>query len=503
MKLNQITKLSILILIAFIVRVIVIWVERPEFVGWFNHTYYYYVQTRGLLENGSLPFPEMPLLFYIYSFTAKLLNWFGVEINAAIVIATRFWMCLIPSILPIPVYATFRSIYKEQLLPKWIWIFLFVSAFYPFSILNMTEFLQKNVIGLFLLSILIQQSILVLEKQNIKRIGIIIFIFLIIIFTHFGTTAVALLYLASLMLSFLFHNKISTSKLALSLVIGFGLSILVFYLFDIQRFERIGYYLNRIFDSSSIASIFSPNGTDIFTSILIILIPLGIVVFLYNCYRNAKTVINYQNSIFWLTNIIFCYLLILPIYDSTLISRFVLYICLPLIFVLTYTLQYAITKQWIKKLVLGTIILSILTIASANISTLFFLNKNKKEVYRDLMEMKQSVEFQKNDLILTRHGAEHISNWFLGTKACLITSFSNNDLKKYDRLFILNPTKKNTSLASDTDVASKKYYYMTINIPEPEEASLIFESNHIRLLQLKKIPKEWKFDSNGNWKAYK
>ena len=119
------------------------------------------------------------------------------------------------------------------------------------------------------------------------------------------------------------------------------------------------------------------------------------------------------------------------------------------------------------------------------------------------MEMKQSVEFQKNDLILTRHGAEHISNWFLGTKACLITSFSNNDLKKYDRLFILNPTKKNTSLASDTDVASKKYYYMTINIPEPEEASLIFESNHIRLLQLKKIPKEWKFDSNGNWIAYK
>jgi len=96
MKQTQINKLSILILIAFIVRVIVIWVGRPEFVGWFNHTYYYYVQTRGLLENGSLPFPEMPLLFYIYSFTANLLNWFGVEINAAIVSATRFWMCLIP-----------------------------------------------------------------------------------------------------------------------------------------------------------------------------------------------------------------------------------------------------------------------------------------------------------------------------------------------------------------------------------------------------------------------
>ena len=71
MNKNQINNLSLLILIAFTIRVIIIWLTRPEFVGWFNHTYYYYVQTRGLIENGHLPFPEMPLLFYLYSYTVN------------------------------------------------------------------------------------------------------------------------------------------------------------------------------------------------------------------------------------------------------------------------------------------------------------------------------------------------------------------------------------------------------------------------------------------------
>lgn len=35
---------------------------------------------------------------------------------------------------------------------------------------------------------------------------------------------------------------------------------------------------------------------------------------------------------------------------------------------------------------------------------------------------------------------------------------------------------------------------MTINIQEPEEASLIYDSEHIRRLQLEDMPKEWKFD---------
>ena len=36
-------------------------------MGWFNHAPWYWVQTRGLLQNGVLPFPDLPLLFHRYA----------------------------------------------------------------------------------------------------------------------------------------------------------------------------------------------------------------------------------------------------------------------------------------------------------------------------------------------------------------------------------------------------------------------------------------------------
>ena len=105
--------LILIILVAFLVRFLLIWAYRPEFVGWFNHTYYYYVQTRGLISNGSLPFADMPFLFYLYAFTAKTLQLAGLESNAAIVNATRFWMCLTPSLIPVPIYCAFKTIKNE------------------------------------------------------------------------------------------------------------------------------------------------------------------------------------------------------------------------------------------------------------------------------------------------------------------------------------------------------------------------------------------------------
>jgi len=94
-----------IVICAFIVRLFLIWVGKHEFVGWFNHTYYYFVQTRELLESGKLAFPDMPFLFYLYAATAKLLTLLGIDEHSAIVNASKFWMCAIPALIPIPVYA--------------------------------------------------------------------------------------------------------------------------------------------------------------------------------------------------------------------------------------------------------------------------------------------------------------------------------------------------------------------------------------------------------------
>ena len=64
--------LVIVMTLAFLIRAVFIWFYRPQFVGWFNHSCYYYVQVKGVIEHGSLPSPDMPLLFYLYALSSQL-----------------------------------------------------------------------------------------------------------------------------------------------------------------------------------------------------------------------------------------------------------------------------------------------------------------------------------------------------------------------------------------------------------------------------------------------
>ncbi len=494
--------LFLLVLTAFITRVFVIWIGRPEFVGWFNHTYYYYVETEGLLSHGKLPFPDMPLLFYIYAFTAKIFTYLGADMHHAIVNSTRFWMSLIPSILPIAVYFTFKGIYRSEAFPKWIWGLIFISAFYPLSLLYMPEFLQKNVLGILLLALLIQQSRNALEGLHAKRIILLVLTFLLIVLTHYGTTAAALLYASAFLFAYGWHKRSpSKAKLSLALFAGISFALGSIYLFDYQRFERIIFYINRMADTSSLGLIFSSDG-DKLSAILMALIPLAAVLLLYQLYKKAKPALSYENSVFWLCNIIFCYLLMLPVYDPLLFARFANYLILPLLFVVAFVIQYSLKKAWMKKAVLGFALLGTLTIAAGDISSRMLRNKNKGQIYQDIVKMKEANGLSPNDLIIARNGAEHISNWFLQTKSCVITSFNLNDFEKYDRIFILNPTEGSMALPANTSEAIEKYSYMLSNIREPQGAQLVYESPHIRLLELESAPGEWSFDEQGKWIGY-
>lgn len=493
-----------LVFISFLVRVLVIGVGRPEFVGWFNHTYYYYVETKGVLLNGQLPFADMPLLFFLYAATGKFLTWVGIDLNSAIVISSRFWMSLIPALLPIPVFLTLKEIFKGSPISKWVWVLLFACAFYPLSILHMPEFLQKNTLGLLFFSFFIWQSKLALNKLNPKRVIVISALFLLIVLTHFGTAAITLLYGVSILLAFFISkSKKVNLKLLLGLLLGLGITLVLFYVIDVKRFKRIGYYIDRIYDSSSLGLLFSSNGPDKFSAVFTIILPLTIVLLLFKWYKTVRTKLDDDNGLFLQSNILFCYLLVLPIYEPLLMARFVNFLGLPVVFIATYFLKYSVQKIWIKNLVLGIVTIGTLTIAFGDIMNSFWRNRNKQAIYEDVMKMKDAINFTENDLIITRNGAEHISNWFLNTKSCLITSFNATDLDKYNRTFILNPTEGNMRLPSYTNVAAQRYNYMLSNIQVPSNAHAIYISEHIELYSIESRPEEWLFEDHGGWKGYK
>lgn len=497
------SKLLLLVSSAFLARVFLIWIARPEFVGWFNHTYYYYVETLGLISNGKLPFPDMPLLFHIYANTARLISWFGVETKVAIVHSTRFWMCLIPSLMPLPVYLVFKSMYKEEGFPKWIWALLFVSAFYPLTLVHLPEFLQKNTLGLLLLAIFIRQSKTALEGLNLRVMLSLGFTFILILLSHYGSAAVALLYISAFLTSLWLHKrKKGALWLILGLMVGFAVSVWVFYVIDYQRFERISSYLSRIMSNSSLGLLFSADDPDKFSTVFMLIVPLGFVALLYHGYIRSKTLISAENSVFWLSNILFSYFLLLPIYEPLLLARFVNFLVLPLIFIVAYTLQHTIRSVLWKRVLVAFAILGPITMATGEITSLMLHNRNKEGSHADLLMMKEKVGFGEKDLIITRNGAEHVANWFLNTKSTLITSFNTNDLEKYERVFIMNPVEGSMRLQSSSNQDVQKYNYMLSNIAVPEEAKPVYESAYIHLFLLESVPESWSYDDRGNWTGY-
>jgi hypothetical protein len=498
--------LASLVLLAFLVRVLFIWLGRPEFVGWFNHTYYYYVQTGGLVENGALPFDDMPLLFYVYAWTAKLLMTIGMDMKSAVVNTSRFWMCLIPSLLPIPVFQILKKISPHQKLPSWAWVFLFAMAFYPLSILYMPEFLQKNALGLLLLAVLMNQSIELSRSFNLKNFGFFIGVFLLIILTHYGSTGVAVLYCTAFASSVIVQRDRALGvKIMAGVLLGLAIALYAFSFFDVQRFERVGFYMERVFDTSTIGVLLG-SSSDVFEkimSLLFILVPIGILWYLYKVFSKGSFQLSGFLKDFWLAIIVFAYLLVLPIYDQLLLGRFSLFLPLVLVFVLYLPLQYTPPSRRLRNFILAAIMLGTLVMMFGEYMSLNYHNRNKEAVYADIVRLKEEIALGGNDLIIGRNGVEHISNWFLGTKSCIITSFNQNDFERYDRVFMLNPTERGMRIQGRPNESIDWYNLMLGNVPEPENGKVVFSSTHLRLIELTAPPIEWNFDKNGNWVSFK
>ena len=496
--------LIIVVFIAFLVRSSFIWFDRPQFVGWFNHTYYYYVQTKGLMEHGVLPFPDMPLLFYLYALSGHLLKGVGFDVAIAIVHASRFWMCLTLAMLPIPVFAILRRISPGKILPSWGWIFVITTAFYPLTIQYIPEFLQKNALGLFLLATFIYQSLKSTDKTSFKSLIVPGYIFLLIILTHFGSAGAAFLYAAAWIFSTSLNRGFQLNwKLVFILSSIVVAPLATLYFLDGQRFERLEIYASRIFDTSPIGSLLHADAWMGKTlSTLMIIVPAAIFIFFYRLYLKAKATTPDNVRAIWLSNLVFAYLLVLPIYDQLLLGRFSLFLPLPLTIVIYLSLNYLVSRKWIRISVLAFCLGGVALMAFGEIMSLKFHNPNKEAVYADLLKLKSAVPMTDRDLIIARNGVEHISNWFLGTKSCVITSFNVSDFRKYERIFILNPVEAGLVNRGSPDDNTDRYNYMLENVREPLSAEIIYDSEHMKLLQLPSLPGEWKIDSEGNWKAY-
>jgi hypothetical protein len=495
--------------IAFAARAIAIWITRPEFVGWFNHSYYYWVQVQGVLESSQLPFADLPLLFYFYAAVASVFQLFGMELQPAIVNATRMIMSVAPALIAYPFYLIVRRINLCQPLVLRQWALVTVSAFLPLTFAHMPELLQKNTLGLLLLSGLMYAIYASLEERSPKRwLGVSLLLILILL-THLGTLAATLLFGVSVLLAFVYDNSswrrvLAIMLLAAALTAG---CLAVIYVLDAGAFSRILRYAQSSLTDSLAGRLFSAEPVSFKSLFLLgILLPLVFMYFLVTTYKKHRHSLQYGDRLFWLGNVFAVYLLVLPVIDLQIVPRLILFMPMPLLVVVNYHLKYH-EGQRANRLLVSLASLGAAVMLLGDAQNIFRLYPDKDEIHAELMDLRERIRFSENDFVLTNYGVNPVCNWFLGSKSGLITAFNTNDRASYDRLFVLNTAEisrpgagENPEKDRHTFLTEKeKYAAMRQSIPLPADAKPLGLYRHLEIYELLELPGNWLIDTEGNW----
>ena len=180
--------------------------------------------------------------------------------------------------------------------------------------MHLPEYAQKNMVGILLMIVLFYFTKATLHKANLKNGIALIFVTVLMLTTHFGSTIALILYgLAILIASVMLQQ--SKKKLLSKLSAGLLLSTALFGVirfFDVQRADRILYYLNHSFANSFVGTLIARDTQSMqkWMALAGILIPLALFIFLLKGYLNKRHTIPSPDQLFWLSHILFCYLLI-------------------------------------------------------------------------------------------------------------------------------------------------------------------------------------------------
>lgn len=494
-----------------LVRALAIWIFRPEFTGWFNHTAYYFVQVRGIIENGAMPFSDLPFLFWMYAAAAQSIALFGVTIETAVVSSTRLGMVLLPALTAIPAYFLIRSVSNGAPFSFSRRLLVAASAFLPLNLVHMPELLQKNVLGVFLLGWLMYAFRLSIERITIRRVAALLFLTVLISISHFGTLAAAVLFAGSIAIAMLLVEGGSRKSVAAVLAAGGSavLSPVILWVAVPERFGRLIEYTYQSL-SNSLAGRLVLEGTLLDKSLYLagIVIPALVLVFLIRSYRRATAKLDKGEAVFLTANAVFAYMLAAPFIDTALIPRLLLFLPLPAIVLAAGLLEYGKQKR-LSVLPTAAIIAASAIMMSGEIVGVMMTNGSDRETEAELKLLARKGILAPDDLIVTTYGINPVCNWFLGTKASDITSFDKTIFAEHRKVFVL----KTDSVPEDwSDVDSdgdgmlddaERYSASRRSIRLSHEAISVYKGGSFELFEIRSLPDNWKFDPQGNWIGYR
>ena len=389
---------------------------------------YYWVQVRSILDDFTLAFDDLPLVFWAQSLIALVVG--------DIPLGVRIADALLPAISAIPIFLILRK-------SKFVWlpaVAILVVLLHPIQLYFFTGDFLKNSAAIpvvFFIGWILYNW----ENASKKRSTIYLLIcFLVLGLSHFGTLLMALLLVFIWLVIQLRKKSLRFWLVSIGISLGtaglvlIGLAVLV-----PARFTRLIEFVSQpdtVFANPAWQMIFGGR-TDYPMIFSIVTGQLGALALAILAYKSRK---NFSGSHVSLVAASLATALILssPLIGMEWAQRLIALSFVPL-FLAAMVIWNSAPKLASKA------VISTLAISSLVLSGIFGLLGIKQSMisntqYQDLVKFAKEFDVPENSIVVAPHGIEFLVAWHERTNVLQDSSYTDEDLSSYDHVYYLAST---------------------------------------------------------------
>lgn len=408
---------------------------------------YYPLQVRCLLERGTLGFSDMPLIFYIEAFVAKILLLVGFfPYEKSIIVSCKLVNVIFPSLIVFPVFFLVKTISIERIKPIYLIVILALSVLNPSILVLFAVDFHKNAVGMLFIFMSVYCLLRFLKSKNRRMALYSLISVLLTLFTHFGCFSALFIFLLMLALVTLTYNAKMIYKWirfsTRNIVIVFSVFIIVLsFLFvikfqDLQRFQHLTLYLfspvKLLSNSAFILMLKGQNFLEgprlLFFIILNLFSVLSIIAFL-----KIKKNLDIEGKIFMLSAVLWYVAISNPFINSDIFERMLFISLIPLNIVLIFAFRF-LSKR--ISLTVSIFLIFLLTLTVATMGTRSTILSNSE--YEELKSIKNSITTTPQTMVLAQHGTEWWVAWTWRTKTGQLVGLKPSEYSKYARVFYIH-----------------------------------------------------------------
>lgn len=387
---------------------------------------YYWVQVRSILEDLSLAFDDLPLVFYLQALFSLAVGdiKLGVRISDAV----------LPALAAIPIYLMLKKS-KQVWLPA---VAILAVLLHPVQLYFFTGDFIKNAAAI-PVAFFIGWILFTWDNRAIKlSIAGLVVCLAIVGLTHFGTLLLCIFMLALWAIFYLRKKPVQFWLTSGIVALGVGaLTVVTLAVLVPSRFERLVEFVTQpatIFEGPFWQFMFLIR-TDV---AIIFAVFAGQICSLALGFLLWKNRAKLENSAFSLaaSSLVTAFLLSSPLVGIEWASRFIALSFAPLFLaaiVLWHSTDRAPLKVNVSALALSTIVISLLLAPSgAKPSAVTDIE------YRDLVVASKEFAFPDNSIVVARHGLEFLVAWEMKTYVIQEETYLEEDLSSYGSVYLLS-----------------------------------------------------------------